>query len=149
MPTRLRKIRKKRGTRVVGWGRVGQHRKAGGRGGRGMAGLKRHKRSWMLKYDPDHFGYHGFYRHPSPNVTRRWINVRDLDELYEGLHGGPAPEGELPTLDLASLGIEKLLGGGSVRRAYRVIVPAATESAIRKVKEAGGQVELLSEAAEG
>ncbi|RLI23274.1 50S ribosomal protein L15, partial [Candidatus Bathyarchaeota archaeon] len=29
MPTRLRKIRKFRGTRTCGWGRVGQQRKSG------------------------------------------------------------------------------------------------------------------------
>ncbi len=148
MPTRLRKIRKKRGTRTVGWGRVGQHRKAGGRGGRGNAGLKRHKRSWVLKYEPDHFGYHGFYRHPRPNVARSWINVGDLDELYRSkLAQGAPTEGGLPVIDLDALGIEKLLGGGSVRGAYKVLVKWATASAVEKVKGAGGQVEILSKAA--
>ncbi|MGC8969124.1 MAG: uL15 family ribosomal protein [Conexivisphaera sp.] len=144
MPTRLRKTRWKRGTRVVGWGRVGQHRKSGRTGGRG--GLKRHKRSWMLKYEPDHFGYHGFYRHPAPNKVRRWVNVRDLDEIYEG-SGSRATEGGVPVIDLASMGIEKLLGGGSVSRAYKVIVGSATPSAVEKVKGAGGSVVAPSQAA--
>ncbi len=149
MPTRLRKTREKRGTRVVGWGRVGQHRKSGRSGGRGLAGLKRHKKSWMLKYDPEHFGRHGFYRHPVPDVVDRWINVRDLDELYKGQSSRGSPsEGGLPVIDLSALGVEKLLGGGSVRGAYKVIVQRATASAVKKVKEAGGQVEILSKAAE-
>ncbi|MFP3283022.1 MAG: uL15 family ribosomal protein [Nitrososphaeria archaeon] len=144
MPTRLRKSRAKRGTRVVGWGRVGQHRKAGSRGGRGGSGLKRHKKSWMLRYDPDHFGRHGFHRHPAPNVVRRWINVGDLDELYPVSRA----EGGALTVDLASLGIGKLLGGGSVRGAYNVTVGEASAEAVRKIKEAGGRVVLLSQAAE-
>jgi large subunit ribosomal protein L15 len=147
MPTRLRKTRFKRGTRVVGWGRVGQHRKSGRTGGRG--GLKRHKRSWMLKYDPEHFGYHGFYRHPSPNSIRRWMNVRDLDELYASSPGLFKDEGGVRAIDLSSLGVEKLLGGGSVRGAYKVMVQRATASAVEKIKSAGGTVVLLQAGAAG
>ncbi|MEM4427493.1 MAG: 50S ribosomal protein L15, partial [Zestosphaera sp.] len=41
-----------RGSRTHGYGRVGQHRKAGSRGGRGAAGLHKHKWTWVVKYHP-------------------------------------------------------------------------------------------------
>ncbi|MGC8557261.1 MAG: 50S ribosomal protein L15, partial [Fervidicoccus sp.] len=48
-----RKVRKLRGrTRTMGWGRIGQHRKTGSKGGRGAAGMLKHKESWMRKYAP-------------------------------------------------------------------------------------------------
>jgi len=38
MPTRLRKTRKLRGGRHMGWGLVGQHRASGHKGGLGRSG---------------------------------------------------------------------------------------------------------------
>jgi large subunit ribosomal protein L15 len=46
------------------------------------------------------------------------------------------------TLDLESLKIEKLLGGGQINTAYTIKVKNATPSAIEKVKQAGGEVIL-------
>ena len=57
---RAKKIRKKRGSRTCGYGITKKHRGAGSRGGRGKAGLLKHKKTWMIKYDPDHFGKKGF-----------------------------------------------------------------------------------------
>lgn len=131
MATRFRKSRKKRGTRILGWGRAGQHRKSGGKGN---AGMDKHRWSWVVKYEPDHFGYHGFYRHPRPTKVERWINVGDLDTI------SGSNDGEI--LDLASMGFEKLLGGGTVTGSYRVIVPSATSRAVEKVERAGGRVEV-------
>ena len=45
-----RKIRKKRGTRTIGYGTVGQHRKTGQRAGRGKTTQwKKSKKSYYLK----------------------------------------------------------------------------------------------------
>jgi ribosomal protein L15 len=44
------------------------------------------------------------------------------------------------TLDLASMGVEKLLGSGSVRRAFNVKVGLFTERAKTKLEEAGGKI---------
>lgn len=145
MPTRLRKSRKKRGTRVCGWGRVGQHRKSGGKGGRGMAGLHKHKWSWTVKHAPDHFGYKGFYRHPRPTVTEKWVNVGQLDHIHNKLadEGRVEERDGVPVIDLSSMGVEKLLGGGRVASAYYVMVPSATKRAVKKVEEAGGRVEIV------
>ena len=130
MPTRIRKMRKRKGGRTLGWGQVGQHRKHGAKGGYGKAGLHKHKWSWVVKYAPDYFGSHGFVP-PSPNSTKRWFN---------GAIEGDKDSG-LPVIDLTALGVEKLLGGGSVKRAVVVKVRAATKSAVAKLEAAGGRVE--------
>lgn len=44
------------------------------------------------------------------------------------------------TLDLGSLGFDKLLGGGNVKNAYAVKINQATSSAKEKIKQAGGEV---------
>ena len=45
-------------------------------------------------------------------------------------------------LDLQSLKIEKLLGGGQINTSYTIKVKNATPSAIEKIKKAGGEVIL-------
>lgn len=142
MATRKRKSRKKRGTRTVGYGRVGQHRKHGGIGGHGKAGLHKHKWSWTVKYAPDHFGRYGFKPPvPSPAKAERWVNVLNLDDLSEKF--SDEEKDGLKVIDLTKLGVEKLLGSGTVNGSYYVIVKQATKRAIEKVEEAGGKVELV------
>jgi len=71
MPHKLRKTRKMRGSRTVGYGRVGQHRDQGSKGYRKSG---RHKAgwSWVQRYDPDYFGKDGF---TSPKSLRQKVNV--------------------------------------------------------------------------
>ncbi len=133
MPTRMRKVRRLRGSRTHGYGQVGQHRHSGKQGGHGNAGLHKHKWSWMIKYDPDHFGRDDFRPPGYPNVER-WLNVGDLDDF--GLSGGKEPV----ELDLSSMGVQKLLGSGTVGRAYNVKVPSFTKRAQSKLEGAGGKI---------
>lgn len=135
MPTRLRKVRRLRGSRFVGWGQVGQHRKSGRKGGRGKAGLHKHKWSWTVKYAPDHFGGN-IFRPPTSRLPRRWMNVRDLDGIVRMI----PPKAQPMELDLSTRGVQKLLGGGYVRGAYRVRVRAYTEEAKKKIQAAGGEL---------
>ena len=129
MPTRSRKSRKYRGSRTHGYGQIGQHRHSGSRGGHGNAGLHKHKWSWMIKNDPDHFGRDpfrppGYYAKPT-----NWVNVGDLDTLAKG-----------KTVDLTSMGIQKLLGSGTVREPYEVEVGSFTKRAQAKIEAAGGKI---------
>jgi large subunit ribosomal protein L15 len=133
MPTRLRKVRRLRGSRTHGYGQIGQHRHSGQQGGHGNAGLHKHKWSWTVKYDPDHFGRDDFVPPGYPKVER-WVNVGDLDDF--GLTAGKGPM----EVDLTSLGVQKLLGSGTVGRAYNVRVPSFTKRAQSKLQEAGGKI---------
>ena len=136
MATRNRKVRKLRGSRTHGWGQVAQHRASGHKGGLGKSGMLKHHFSTMLKEFPDHFG-HDSSHPPHPNVTKKWASVRDLDDLFA--KSGKEDAGK-KTLDLVSLGFEKLLGGGKLKNAYSVKVKQFTASAQEKIKQAGGEV---------
>ena len=114
MATRLRKTRKLRGGRHMGWGQVGQHRSFGHKGGLGRSGHLKHLASTVIKEDQDHFGHEGTHS-PHPSITKVWINVRDLKDLFS--KSGKS-ENSKNTLDLQSLKIEKLLGGGKLDTAY-------------------------------
>ncbi len=145
---RRKKSRKLRGrTRTMGWGRIGQHRKSGSRGGHGAAGLGKHEWTWTIKYAPTWYGKHGF-NPPRIRVGMkiRTVNVGQLDEIASYLEatGRAVKEDGKIVVDLASQGIHKLLGSGRVTRPLKVIVPLASESAIRKVEEAGGEVVILA-----
>ena len=133
MPTRARKARRYRGMRTHGYGQIGQHRHSGKQGGHGNAGLHKHKWSWLIINDPDHFGRDPF-RPPGHPRPARWVNVGQLD----GLAGGAK------SLDLSSMGIGKLLGSGEVQRAYEVKVDSFTKKAQAKIEAAGGRI-LLQE----
>jgi len=145
MGTRHRKSRKRRGNRTCGWGQIGQHRKSGSRGGHGHAGMHKHKWTWVLRYDPDYFGKHGFYR---PNRREiRSMNLIQLSTLVENLER----RGELklmdgmPVIDLSALGVGKLVGRGKLDRGLVVIVDSWTERAEKAVREAGGKLLKPSE----
>lgn len=114
MPHRLRKVRKQRGSRTYGWGRVGQHRGGGMRGGHGKAGHHKHKWTYVIKYQPDYFGKHGFKRPWSRKPET--MNVGELDEKVEALlASGLAKKVENGiAINLNNIGVEKLLGSGKV-----------------------------------
>jgi len=56
-------------------------------------------------------------------------------------------EDQKVSVDLGELGFRKLLGAGSISRAVRVKVDQCSESALKKLKEAGGEA-LVSNPAE-
>ncbi|MEB3851531.1 MAG: 50S ribosomal protein L15 [Desulfurococcales archaeon] len=145
---RRRKSRKLRGrTRTMGWGRIGQHRKSGSKGGVGAAGMHKHMWTWVIKYAPTWFGKKGF-NPPRIRVGFRpeTINVGELQELVDKLSAaGKLPqEAGRPLVDLAAMGVHKLLGRGTIKTPVKVVVPAASEQAIKKVQEAGGEVVVLA-----
>ncbi|MBM4247924.1 MAG: 50S ribosomal protein L15 [Euryarchaeota archaeon] len=138
MPSRTRKLR---GSRTHGRG-MKAGRGKGKRGGFGNAGLHKHKFKWMLKYDPDHFGRHGFKR-PRPLVASdRTINIGEVESnLGRYLLSGAAKqvEGKIQ-VDLGALGFDKLLGAGRATLPLAITVPKASASAVEKMKGAGGVV---------
>jgi large subunit ribosomal protein L15 len=142
MPHKLRKIRKKRGSRTQGYGRVGQHRKTGSKG---MRKVGRHKHLWsyVLRYEPDYFSKTGFTSPRSLRQEAKVINVGKLDEMSKKLS---MEEGkEKLSVDLTNLGYTKLLGTGKVTRPLVVKVPSHSKSAAEKIKEAGGEILVESE----
>jgi len=137
MATRNTRHRKFRGYRTHGRGKKAGRGK-GKRGGTGMAGLHKHKWIWTLKYDPDHFGRHGFKRPEKMVKALTTINISELEHL---------PSGEFvkkdkghTVIDLVGLDIDKLLGSGKVKDKFEITVDRASASAIEKVQAIGGKV---------
>ncbi len=139
---RKKKSRYMRGTRTCGWGRVGQHRKGGMRGGVGHAGMHKHLWTWVIKYAPDYFGKHGFKRPKGIVPERREVNVGVLDAEAEYLlaRGLAERKGEAIMIDVAKLGFNKVLGGGRVTKQLIIKASSFTQQAIEKIKKAGGDV---------
>jgi len=129
-----KKILKKRGHRTAGYGGQKKHRGGGSRGGRGNAGLHKHKVMRMLKYDRDHFGKKGFKRHFVRKP--RSINLDDLSRIIEKMIEEKKLKGEMK-INLSELGYDKLLGNGSLK--YKVTVEAKmfSKNALKKLEEAG------------
>jgi len=153
-----KRIRKMRGTRTCGYGRVGQHRKAGQRAGKGKTTQwKKSKKSYYLKQkelgfpDPDwDFGKKGFKR-PQDMVrlsTINTVNVKDLDYKIEKLveEKKATKSGDTYTINLKSVNIQKVLGRGEINKKVNVTVNKASERAVQKIEAAGGKVTILSEA---
>jgi len=136
MATRLRKTRRLRGGRHMGWGQVGQHRASGHKGGLGITGMQKHHYSTLLKEDPDHYG-HDAPKTPHPNIIKKWASIRDLDDLFATFG---KEEGGKKIVDLQSAGYDKLLGGGKITNAYSVKISQFTASAEEKLKAVGGEI---------
>ncbi len=133
MPHKLRKIRKFRGSRTVGYGRIGQHRDSGSKGHRKVG---RHKHLWSLvvTQEPDYFGKNGFTSPQSLHRHENTINLKKLEEIVQ------TNQGEKPQINLTALGYTKLLGTGKVTKPLTVQVSSYSKSAAEKIKKAGGEI---------
>ena len=105
-------------------------RGAGKRGGRGNAGINKHRVMTRIKYMPNHWGMHGFNRHPTLRTVYITVNVSQLEDMAKGSD----------TIDLTALGIDKLLGSGRINSALKVIVQEASSNAVEKLEAAGGSI---------
>jgi len=125
------KTKKYRGSRTHGRGKK-SGRGAGLKGGRGNAGLHKHKYMYMLKYMPDHFGRRGFKRPQELIKEEKTINVGLLEERFPNVK----------EINLEEKGFDKLLGAGVVNKPLVIKVPKASKRAIEKIESKGGKVIL-------
>ena len=133
------------GSRTHGRGKKAG-RGAGKRGGRGNAGVHKHKYIKTVKYLPNHFGRHGFKR-PQEVVGRKiTINLFTLEEKLDGY----VQEGKVKKVknnyevNLEELGFDKLLGSGIITKPIKITIKEATEKAISKIENAGGKVNIIN-----
>jgi large subunit ribosomal protein L15 len=142
---RERKIRKKRG-RGSGYGSRKKHRGGGSRGGRGLAGLHKHKIMTMIKFMPEHFGKIGFKRPKEVVKEARTINLKTLDSVVEELlkEGKAKKSKDGIKINLAELGYDKLLGTGRVKHKLIVEAKYFSKNAIKKLESTGGKAVVVS-----
>lgn len=138
MPSRTKKLR---GSRTHGRGKKAG-RGAGIIGGHGNAGLHKHEKLRMLKAGGDHFGRRGFKRPQKMVYANTTMNVGELAERLETLvsEGSASKSGDRYSVDLTAMGIDKLLGNGSIEASVDVVVSEASAIAREKLETAGGSV---------
>lgn len=138
MTSRRQKTKKSKllGRRHFGVGNAKNRRGSGNRGGRGNAGLCKHKNSWIAKYDPDYFGKYGFVR---PGKTR--MPVAHLYEIdRKALLGKLEKKGDKFVFSFDG----KILATGELTHPVRIIAKAWSKNVEEKIKKAGGEIAKLS-----
>ena len=120
------------GRKRFGRGNIKNRRGSGNRGGRGAAGLHKHKFSWITKNDPTYFGKHGFSR---PN--RKSIDVINLYEIENKVkHGTLEKKGTHLYFEFDG----KVLGTGELSSAVTIKARSWSKGVEEKVKKSGGSL---------
>ncbi len=143
MIRKRRKTRKYRGSRVHGFGRVGQHRKAGMRGGKGWAGKNKHLKSGLTEAERATIGSFGFKRPDKLRKPDKSINISKLEELIETLPEdteGVEFSDQTVNIDVTKFGYDKILGGGKITKVMNVKAYSFSEKAMEKIEAIGGKV---------
>jgi large subunit ribosomal protein L15 len=142
MPTNKRS--KYRGSRTCGGGTHKNRRGAGNRGGRGRAGINAHHFvKWYKEMGGPVFGKNGFYNQTTTDVVA--IDVGALDQIVPSLlaQGIAKQEGDAFVINVADMGIEKVLGSGQVTKKINITASSFSEIAKAKIEKMGGKALVL------
>ncbi len=136
-----KKKKKNRGSRSHGRG-IKNGRGAGERGGRGKAGLKKHKWKSLAKDDPDYFGPKGFTRPQHLVEEDEVINIYQVEEMIDQLieQGFATEEDSSYEIDLDGAGFDKLLAKGTPTKEMKINISDSSDRAQEKIEESGGEV---------
>lgn len=101
--------------------------------------------TWIVKYDPNHYGKYGFKRPQKTIFKFKPVNLDYLDEKAAELVNNDlaVEENGKIVIDVTQLGYNKVLGKGTVKRPLTVKSPKFSETAINKIEEAGGEAVTL------
>ncbi len=132
------KTKKFRGSRTCGGGTHKNRRGGGNRGGRGNAGGCKHHFVKMLKQGLT-YGKHGF---KTLYKDKTIVNVGEIDEAIEQLlaEGIAEKKEEGYYINLADMGIDKVLGAGKVTKPLFIIANEFSDSAKQKIENANGSI---------
>jgi len=126
-----KKSRRMRGSKTHGWGAKKKHRGAGSQGGRGQAGMLKHKKSWMIMNEPNHFGERGFKVPLEVKSKVKAITLKDLDVLAKKLNKNE--------IDISELGFDKVLSNGKLTQPLTIKAKKFVDKAKQKIEDAGGK----------
>jgi large subunit ribosomal protein L15 len=123
-----------------GWGARKKHKKSGHRGGTGMAGTGKRgdtKTTLITKlFGHDYFGKQGITSRKTKRDTRQRINLQQIEKNLEK-YGKKTTKGWEINLEKY-----KILGEGELKEKLIIKAAGASESAVKKVKKAGGEIIL-------
>ncbi|MBI4399391.1 uL15 family ribosomal protein [Candidatus Micrarchaeota archaeon] len=133
MARRHRKAsRKYLGSRSWGAGNIKNRRGKGSKGGKGYGGGQTTKWSWIVRYEPDHFGRHGFTR-PNKKLVKT-INLFELNILVE--------KGKIEKTDgKYNFSFDgKILGTGTIKYPLKIKAASFSKKAKERIEQAGGEI---------
>ncbi|VVB82166.1 50S ribosomal protein L15 [uncultured archaeon] len=129
-----------RGCGSCGWGFRKKHKKKGHKGGVGMSGTGKRadqKKTLVLNlYGNAYFGKQGITSKGTERDKRKRINLQTIENNL-GSYG--KKEGDKWVVNLEDY---KILGEGEIKTKLIINALEASESAIEKVKKAGGEIKL-------
>ncbi|BBL45894.1 50S ribosomal protein L15 [Nanobdella aerobiophila] len=141
---RRKKYRKSLGSRYARRGNSDRNRGKGNKGGAGFSGwrFKKQKYIKIIKEFPEKLEDKKGFTNPRYNKQKTYINLRDINNYFDLLleEGILKEENNVYILNLNELNIDKLLGTGKIDKKMTIIVKEASENAIEKVKNIGGEV---------
>ena len=143
-----KKINKMRGRRAAGYGFSAGHRASGQRGGKGMAGSKKHHYIKIMMDNPRYFGKWGFKRPQKLLDNLVVLNIGEIDEAADRLveKGVATMTGKRYNIDVSQLGIDRILGSGKVTKKLNLTgVKSISARAREKVTGVGGTIDLPEE----
>lgn len=123
------------GQRSHGRGNTKRRRGGGCRGGRGMGGIDKHKWSWAMNNDKDHFGKFGF-----SNPTRKNVKVTHLYEINQkALLNKLEKKGDKYQFEFRG----KILATGKVTVPLAIKAQAWSKNVEKKLSESGGEISKI------
>jgi large subunit ribosomal protein L15 len=134
------KTKKFRGSRTCGGGTHKNRRGGGSRGGRGNAGGCKHHFVRAMQRGLS-FGKHGFKRPSSVAVDKVIVNIGEIDESIEQLvaDGFAVMKENAFYIDMANIGIEKVLGSGKATKPLFITANEFSSAAKQKIEDANGK----------
>lgn len=137
-----RKSTRYRGSKTHRRGFKKKARGSGHRGGFGMSGSENQKKTMVLNlYGNDYFGKDKAIRRPV-KIKARVINLDDIERnIPSYIKSGKAKDNK-GTFEI-KLPQFKILGSGNVTNKLIIHALSASESAVEKVKKAGGSITVL------
>lgn len=127
-----RKSPRLRGSKTHGWGAKKKHRGAGSRGGHGFSGMMKHKKSFRIRFDPNHLDSTKGFTVPSEVKSDvRAITLKSLDILAKKMNK--------VEIDVSELGFNKVLSTGKITQALTIKADKIVKNAKAKIEEAGGK----------
>ena len=122
-----------------GYGARKKHKKSGHKGGKGMAGSGKRadqKKTLVTKlYGNKYFGKQGITSKGTKRDIRKRINLKQIEMNIENYK----EKGGVYEVNLKNY---KILGTGDVKNKLKITAKEASQSAIAKVKKAGGEIIL-------
>jgi len=118
----------------------GSHKKwrgGGSRGGRGKAGMHKHKWTYTVKYAKDHFGKRGFksVKQKKSKKKEASLNLIDLSKLIEKFKDKLEKVDGFLKIKLKDFGYTKLLGRGKITHPIIVEVENVTAKQKKRLKK--------------